>query len=89
MKKNYLYIIFTVLFTQTILSCRDKKESIDKVESSKYEEYCSYCGNGMIKGQSAAYQFTGIYTRGSILKKSILLAVNTTNTFIFGYLIFI
>jgi hypothetical protein len=52
MKKNYLYIIFTVLFTQTILSCRDKKESIDKVESSKYEEYCSYCGNGMIKGQS-------------------------------------
>jgi hypothetical protein len=53
MKKNYLYIIFTVLFTQTILSCRDKKESIDEVESSKYEEYCSYCGNGMIKGQSA------------------------------------
>jgi hypothetical protein len=51
--KKYIHFGIIILFTQTILSCRDKKESIDKVESSKYEEYCSYCGNGMIKGQSA------------------------------------
>jgi hypothetical protein len=53
MKKNYLYFILTILFTQTILSCKDKTESREKAESLKYEEYCDYCGSGMIKGQSA------------------------------------